>query len=191
LRVPSNFSVWPYKAVPLEDSRMSEGAVSPLEQKVTETFLELRIPVYRYVLGMVGDSREAEDLTQEAFLRLFLDLRKGQSVANARAWVFRVAHNLVVDRVRRHGDVDAVSVDDGDAEHEDPAPTAEQTILDRERQTKVSQALGRLSRQERNCVQLRRQGLRYREIAEVLAIRVPTVQTLLGRAVKKMVSAFE
>ncbi len=52
-------------------------------------------------------------------------------------------------------------------------------------------ALARLSAQERNCVQLRSHGLRYREIAEVLAIRVPTVQTLLGRAMRKIVSALE
>ncbi len=170
---------------------MSGGAVSVLEQKVTETFLELREPVFRYVLGMVGDPHEAEDLTQEAFLRLFTDLRKGQSVANVRAWVFRVAHNLVVDQVRRRGGVESVSVENAEADCEDPAPSAEETILDREQRTKVSQALGRLSPQERNCVQLRSQGLRYREIAEVLAIRIPTVQTLLGRAVRKIVSAYE
>jgi DNA-directed RNA polymerase specialized sigma24 family protein len=46
--------------------------------------------------------------------------------------------------------------------------------------------LDRLSVQERLCFELRAEGLRYREIAEVLALRIPTVQTLLGRAVKKI-----
>ncbi len=178
-------------AMPLEDNVPSGTAVSALEKSVTEVFLELRDPVYRYVLGLVGDPYEAEDLAQEAFLRLFTDLRKGQLVSNVRAWVFRVAHNLVVDRVRRPaGGFDAGRVEGTDSEQEDPSPTAEQTLLDRERQTRIDLALRRLSAQERNCIQLRSQGLRYREIAEVLSIRIPTVQTLLGRAVKKIVSTF-
>ncbi len=193
--VRSNLRIWPYRAAPVEDSLTSGESLSALERQVTESFLELQKPIYRYLRGAAGDAmeaQEAEDLTQEVFLRLFADLRKGRSVTNVRAWVFRVAHNLIVDRIRQQRAAELSRVEEAEIDRrEDPAPTAEQALLESECRRKVGRALGRLSPQERNCVQLRSQGLRYRDIAEVLAVRVPTVQTLLGRAMRKIVSALE
>ena len=66
-----------------------------LGQKTGELFELLRQPVYIYLKAVVGNSGEAEDVTQEAFLRLYSALHKGQTIANVRLYLFRVAHNGV------------------------------------------------------------------------------------------------
>src|ERR1700738_1773346 len=71
-----------------------------LEEKVTRYFEQWRDPVHRYVVAAFGDPVEAEDITQEAFLQLYRCLHDGQSIANVRAWVFRTAHNLAINRLR-------------------------------------------------------------------------------------------
>ena len=160
---------------------------SKLERQITEIFLELREPVFRYVVRIVGSPEEAEDLAQEAFYRLFDDLRRGSSVQDVRFWVFRVAHNLAIDHCRRRRfSTPLQAVRTEPSEQEDPGLNAEQGLLERERISRLEAALTRLSPQENQCLQLRTQGLRYREIGELLGIRIPTVQTLLGRAIRKL-----
>lgn len=151
-----------------------------LEGTVKAVFQGLRAPVYRYLLGIVGNRTDAEDLTQETFIRLYNHLRAGQGVRNLRGFVFQIAHNLAVDFSRRP---ENGRTEDGEYERVDPEPDAERAMLAKE---KLERFLTSLSPQERRCVELRAEGLRYREIGEALGIRIPTVQTLLSRAVKKM-----
>src|SRR5438552_18556281 len=69
-----------------------------LDQKVTQLFKQLRDPVYRYLMTVVGNSAEAEDITQDAFLQLYRYLYSGQAINNVRSWVFKVANNLAINR---------------------------------------------------------------------------------------------
>ena len=102
-----------------------------------------------------------------------------------RAWLFRVAHNLAVDKVRRAFPAFLSTQEDWKC-YADPAPDAEQVMVDRELRRRVRLSLRRLSPQERHCLELRAEGLRYREIAEVLGIKISTVVTFLERAVEKI-----
>lgn len=157
-----------------------------LQQAVREIFVEMRLPVYRYLLAVVGSPVDAEDLTQETFIRLFGELSRGATITNLRPWLLRVAHNLAVDLSRtpdRVRPIGSLRPEDDADRHVDPAPHPEQQVLERER---VERILVPLSPQERRCVELRGEGLCYREIAEVLGVRIPTVQTLLSRAIRKV-----
>jgi sigma-70-like protein len=71
----------------------AEGHRQNPADEVSEQFERLRTPVYAYVLAVCGRAGEAEELTQEVFLRLYSYLRAGNRVRSTRAWVFRVAHN--------------------------------------------------------------------------------------------------
>lgn len=155
-----------------------------LEQEVTAVFVEMRDGVYRYLCSSLADPGDADDLTQEVFLRLYATLRSRRNVRNLRAWLFRVAHNLAVDwqRDKISGGTAVASP----AERADPSPSAEQSILQVEESQRIQRAIAGLSRQQRQCLELRAEGLRYREIAEILNIGIPTVQTFLARAVKKL-----
>jgi RNA polymerase sigma-70 factor (ECF subfamily) len=156
-----------------------------LRQQLTELFNAFREPIYRQCLRILASPADAEDVAQEVFVRFYREMRARRLVENPKAWLFRAAHNLAIDRLRvlRHDRpydrVESEAVADNSQE-------AEQALLARERHTRVLRSLEELSPQERRCMELRTEGLRYREIAEVLGVRVSTVETNLSRAVKKL-----
>jgi len=162
---------------------------SELERIITEVFGRLRDPVYRYLMSTLGSPAEAEELTQETFLRLLAHLQKGHPVEHVRAWVFRVAHNLALNTLRKRNRQEAVIPSGGGPrrdEKADPAPTAEERVIEQELQQRMSRALARLSPQERYCLELKAEGLTYREIAETLDIHPGSVATFLARGVGKL-----
>jgi RNA polymerase sigma-70 factor (ECF subfamily) len=161
---------------------------SALEQKVTEVFEWFYEPVYRYVRSIIGSAADAEDLAQEAFLRLYTSLQNENRIGNVRSWLFRVAHNLAIDYLRtvRHLDHDVPEVWELREERLDPGENAEQRLLEQEQRQRLRRAMIRLSPQERYCLELRAEGLSYREIAEVLGVSTSSVNTFLGRGVKKL-----
>jgi RNA polymerase sigma-70 factor, ECF subfamily len=163
-----------------------------LEQKVTRIFQALRLPVYYYLMAFLRDAATADDLTQDVFLRLYAHLHRGRAVENVRLWVFRVAHNLAFDERQRHQrlvQLDAPAWDDARANLPDPSLNPEQRALQRERLERTHAALQWLSAQERQCLLLRAEGLRYREIGEILGIGTSTVGEFLQRAVRKLVKS--
>jgi RNA polymerase sigma-70 factor (ECF subfamily) len=180
-----NYSV--SKELPLDGELMfTLRNSSTLKQKVTKVFEVLRDPVYRYLFRVLDNAEEAEDLTQEVFLRLYSHLHKGQAVGNIRGWVFRVAHNLAVDQQRKKAPIDSFGPANWD-QTQDPAPGAEQRILEKEQHRRLKRALAQLSSQEKQCLELRAEGLSYQEIAEILEMRLPTLVKYLGRIIKKLV----
>src|SRR4029453_4565162 len=99
---------------------------------------------------------------------------------NPKAWLFRAVHNLAIDSVRgsRHTQSCEESEDSENWEAvADPAPLPEERLAQVEKQEKVRALLSGLSPQERRCMELRTEGLTYREIAEVLGVRITTVET--------------
>ncbi len=179
----------PDAAITLDGRVLSRTPSIALENRVSEIFVALRDPVYRYLLAILNSASLAEELTQEAFIRLLKELRSGRPVGNVRSWVFRVAHNLAIDQIRERQAPDAcVPLDQSDclAVLEDPAADLEAWALDRETMARVQAALAKLPPLERQCLELRAEGLKYREIAEVLATHIPNVQVLLARAIRRI-----
>src|SRR5690242_4397119 len=71
-----------------------ERADKAIQDEVAQLFLEAREDVYRYLLSLGLFPPQAQEGAQEAFLRLYATLKKGEKILNTRAWIFRVAHNL-------------------------------------------------------------------------------------------------
>src|ERR1700689_2755664 len=88
----------PERALALAADRTS-GSMT-LSEKVHGLFEQLHVPVFRYLLRKTRDSGQAEDITQETFLRLFRHLREDRLLENPKAWLFTVANNLAVDASR-------------------------------------------------------------------------------------------
>src|SRR5262247_3276996 len=172
---------------------MSRGQIRQetlkLEQKVTGYFEQWREPVYRYVVAAFGNSAQAEDVTQEAFLQLYRCLHAGQSIGNARAWVFRVAHNLAVNQIKGRQFITPLD-DETWAEvrrlYQDTSPTPEQKLIQQEKFDRLRIAIASLTASERQCLHLRTKGLRYREIAEILELGTSTVAETLYRVIEKL-----
>src|SRR5436309_7397794 len=70
------------------------GSTARIRDEVAQLFQETREDVYRYLLTLGLYPPQAQEATQEVFLRLYTTLRKGEQIRNHRAWIFRVAHNL-------------------------------------------------------------------------------------------------
>ena len=153
--------------------------------EATTLYQELRKPLLRYLAGLGLSADEAQDVVQEAFLSLHKHLAGSGSQQNIRSWLFRVAHN----RARNHQQSYSQRMGqplEAAFEKASRDATPEQAALERERFRRVDTAVRALAVQERECLMLRAEGLRYREIGEVLGIPTSTVADLVDRAVKKL-----
>jgi RNA polymerase sigma-70 factor, ECF subfamily len=170
--------------------RSSESMV---EEKVIGLFDELRIPLLRYLAGFPLTLQDSEDVIQEVFLALFQYLRTGKSHQNVRGWLFRVAHNLALKKhLRSRKDIEnsgaLMAVEELVA---DPAPNPEDQFVFDQTQKRLLSVVRAMPEQNRWCLYLRAEGLRYREIAEVLDISLGSVSLYLERSLAHIARAAE
>lgn len=177
------------EVIPLADQLYAMTETRNLEEQIEQLFETLRMPVYTYLLSVFGDPGEAEDLTQDAFVQLYRTLLKGQEVENVRFWIFRVAHNLALNSRKHSQFVSTIQVatwKDFETMMPDTGPNPEQIVLRREKFERLFHGLKRLTLNERQCLYLRAEGFRYREIAEIMDVAVPTVGEYLRRSIMKL-----
>ena len=146
------------------------------------------------ILGYAGrimaDSTEAEDIAQEAMLRLWRaapDWRQGE--AKVSTWIYRVVTNLCTDRLRarRRRQTDALDLV---AEPEDGRPGVVASLIEADRMAALTAALASLPDRQRQAVVLRHiEGLTNPEIAEVLQIGVEAVESLTARGKRALTAA--
>jgi RNA polymerase sigma-70 factor (ECF subfamily) len=155
-----------------------------LGQRITAIFEKFRRPVFRYLLSLSAEPHQAEEITQEVFLRLYLHLYEGNTLDNPMAWLFTVARNLVVDasRVEQNvTDLDQTAWKVIAESKSAPQLNPEQLALQQERLTRLHLGILRLTPLQRQSLHLRVEGLRYREIAELLGVSVATVAEAVRR----------
>jgi RNA polymerase sigma-70 factor (ECF subfamily) len=160
-----------------------------LEQRITELFQQLRLPLYRYLLVALGNGEEAEDAAQECFLRLCRHLRTSGEVTNERLWLFHVAHNLVLDRkksARAQYEVGRSDWNEFAATQATTELSQEQVLLQKDKALRLREAFLSLTPQQQEVMRLREEGFGYREIAEALSLNVPAVAAHIRRAVAKI-----
>lgn len=138
-----------------------------------------------FAARMLSDRIEAEDVTQEAMLRLWRiapEWRSGE--AQVGTWLYRVVANLCTDRLRRRRLVPIDAVPDP----EDGAPGAVAGMIEAERAVALDAALASLPERQRQAVVLRHlDGLSNPEIAAVMDIGVEAVESLTARGKRALV----
>ena len=160
-----------------------------LGDRVNTLFQELRFPVFRFLLRKTHDPGHAEDLMQEIFLRLCKHLQQDRPLENPKAWLFTVANNLVIDtsRTESHAkDVDETTWKQIEELRASPQTSPEHVVLQQERLDRLQVAVLNLTPFQRQCLQLRAEGPRYREIAEILDVSISTVVDAVRRAALKL-----
>lgn len=152
---------------------------------------------YYSALGLVGSAEDAMDLSQEAFVRAF---RARQTIDPERpffAWLYQIIRRLCFNhtrdrRTRRRG-IDAAQnwlVDQAQSRNSGTHP--EQALAADEARRRVSDALELLSEKDREVLVLKEfEGLRYREIADVLQIPIGTVMSRLYSARRRLAASLE
>ena len=153
--------------------------------EVTALFREQSKSLLRYVVCLGLSRDEAQDIVQDVFVRLQQHLAGGGGQENIRGWLFRVAHNQARNRQksydRRFAEPLAADMDFLSSE-----ATPEKRVLEDEKLRRLAGAVRLLNEVERECLLLRAEGLRYREIGEVLGIATSTVGDIVERAIKKL-----
>jgi RNA polymerase sigma-70 factor (ECF subfamily) len=159
--------------------------------------------LYGYLRRYLGDETLAEDVFQNTFLQLFQKLNKYEQGRPVRPWLYTIATNQAIDALRRAGRRQAASLDqlretdaDGDVHSlldllQTPGTDPLEKVAADERRDRVRAAVDQLPDHLRATVVLAYyQGLKYREIAEVLAIPVGTVKSRLHVALQKLQEAW-
>jgi len=160
---------------------------STLEEEIVGLFDLLREPLLRYLSGLGLPMADGEEIVQEVFLSLFQHLRRGGDRTNLRGWVFRVAHNLGLKRRSRTFRPSSVAWE----WLCDPGPDPEEQFFKSETDRRVRAVMGALPEQDRRCLMLRAEGLRYREIARTLAMSLGAVSMSLARSLARIARAAE
>ncbi len=137
--------------------------------------------VLRTAYRMLGSLEDAQDVTQEVFLRV---LKHGNKLGpDPKAWLYRVTVNVCNDYYRRarHASSELTG------ETADPAPDPEKILSLKERRTLLLAGLGRLSPRERSCIVLRDiEGLTTAEVAQILDVEETTVRGQIHSARVKL-----
>jgi RNA polymerase sigma-70 factor, ECF subfamily len=151
--------------------------------------------IYRYVRGMVRDPDEAEDLTQEAFLRAHRERDTVKDSGAMLSWLYRIATHVSLDRLRQRASVAAKqsSVDPADVDPPDLAtPSVDQNLEQGQMSACIQRFLVDVPDTYRSAILLHDcHGLTGPEIAAVLDVPLPTVKIRLHRARRRLKADLE
>lgn len=163
---------------------MTQAQEAPRDAEAAATvYADCYAELTRFLKRLCGDASLAEDLAQEAGMRLVATMRL-EHVERPRAFLFHVAANLARDHLRRH----LVAQQHADAHADDePAPAADQVAAARQEIALVAKAIAGLPARARAVLQLARiEGYSQKEIATRLAITPKTVENHLTRALAQL-----
>ena len=162
-------------------ARLVVRAIAGDREAFGDLYERHRAAIYRYVFYRVGEATEAEDLTATVFLKAWEALdhyRPGKTPFTA--WLYRIAHNLLVDRYRKHKDLEPLE------EHPmDPAveSNTEYQVMYNERAAAISRVLAQLEPIHQQVLTLRFiNGLSHAETAQVIGRTEGTIRVLQHRA---------
>jgi len=156
-------------------------------ETIEELFAALESPLLNYALRLVGERALAEDIVQEAFMRLHAQF---EQVREPRRWLYRTAHNLALNQRRREDRIISLEAPldeggDSSTETTDPQPLPDEQIARWEGIGLVRLSLETLDERSRELVRLKfHDGLSYKEISAKTGLTTGHVGYLLHHAIK-------
>lgn len=139
--------------------------------------------IFGFLLRLVGDPAEAEDLALETFLRLYQKPPEGGSEQKVDGWLYRVASNLGFNSIRgwkRRQQYELKAGKDELLGHGEASPA--EILVAKEEQQHVRQVLGDMNDHQALILVMRHSGMAYREIATALGLSAASIGPLLNRA---------
>ncbi len=155
---------------------------------ILELYDQEHIAIRRYLVFLGLSSDAAQEIVQDAFLKLHEHLLANGDRKNLRAWLYKVAHNLGrnAQTASRATKTDALDGEGVGRDLKANALSAEEALLEAERNRRIQQAINGLPAAQKECLVLRAQGLKYREIAEALNLSVSTVGENVQRGLERL-----
>lgn len=156
--------------------------------------------IFVLALGMLHDPQDAQDVTQEAFIKVHRYLGNFQGSASFYTWLYRITYNLAIDHLRRNGRLHTVDYDDriGREAVEDPAgllprvpgSNPARALGRRELLEKIKEAVDALPPYHRGVIIMREiEGMSYKEMAEAMKVSKGTIMSRLHHARQKLQKA--
>ena len=169
--------------------RMVELAQMRNAEAFTILFQYHRSGVYRYIVSFLGKDEDAHDLTQSTFLKAWERLPTLRDVSKFKAWLYRIARNLMYDCGRREERISFHSWE-GLGEHTiaQSKPGPEEVVAQAEL---VQLALAEVPPHFRECLILQTVGFSQREIAEIVGINEASVRTYVSNAHRQVREAYQ
>jgi len=179
----------------MDENTIIEGMARGDQRAFRELVERYKKKVYYLALDMAGNAVDAEDISQEVFLKVYRSFSTFRRGAKLGSWLYRVTYNAAIDHLRSKGAVPE-PVDDQVLESRsaggaglaqgrmpDPAAAAEASDLQR----RIARALEKVSPQEKAVFLLRHnEDLMLKDIAETLGLSIGSVKSYLFRAVRKL-----
>jgi len=182
------------KSPPPDDKTLAARAAEGSQRAFRELLERYERPVFSLVYRMVRDRGLAEDLTQEALIRAFTAIGGYNPSYKFSSWVFKIAHNVTIDHLRRKridtisldGAPDALTADEQARTRpivESPDERPDAYVENLELGSEIEAAIGRLRPHYRTVTLLRHvEGYSYNEISQIMDLPLGTVKTYIHRA---------
>lgn len=163
----------------------STPEAATLEAPTLEALLaQFQAPLLRYAARLIRDEDEAQDVVQEVFVKYHNSPPAGREGKQLSVWLYRVAHNLCIDRIRKESRMRAQAVQMPLPDH---APPASAALMAEDTRRELDRLLGRLNDNQRTVVILKiQEGKSYKEISEITGLTVSNVGFLIHTAMKKL-----
>jgi RNA polymerase sigma-70 factor, ECF subfamily len=171
------------------EDRLVESARAGDERAFEELVRRYEKPIYYLCLRSVREEEEAADLAQTAFLKAYKGLPGFRREASFKTWLYRIAINLCKNYLRDYGKKRFDSLGEMD-----PPSTANplHELIEHERQMLLAQAWAKLPERQRLTVALKvQEGMKYREIAEVMGCSVGTIKANFHHACTRLREMFQ
>ncbi len=153
------------RRLPISSWVSADRTLEQIQEDVSRLYETRGIVVFRSVLSIIRDTYEAEDITQDAFLRLYSALRSGESIRNTVEWLVVVAKNLARDRLKRMKRQTSIT-DVLTAKAKNP----EEVLIDESYYQMWLRMRDRLPPTEQACLELFGRGATFKEISISLGL---------------------
>ncbi|GDX40471.1 RNA polymerase sigma factor RpoE [Armatimonadota bacterium] len=185
--------MWAMENVMHTDTLLIQRAQANDRTAFNEIVLRYKSKVYNYISRMVRSSADAEDLTQETFVRAYLSIHSFQSRASLNTWLFRIATNLCIDfsrKTKAHIQASSLSQtcyedDDTGSQRDilDVSYDPQRVLISKELGRELDTALSQLPEKLRTVILLYdMEGLSYEEISSIVNVPLGTVKSRIFNA---------
>jgi RNA polymerase sigma-70 factor (ECF subfamily) len=168
-------------------NKAAQGDIDAFEEiyKSTSAF------VYNVVLRITNNRNDADEVTQDVFVKAFDNLKNFEHRSSFKTWIYRIAANMAINHCRKHSRYERGKVEYDPVVHDTQVSGDARAELDREDSKKrIASMLEVLDPDQRACIVLREiEGLDYNSIAAALRININTVRSRLKRAREKLLAA--
>ena len=169
------------------------------ERAFEQMFEQLKVPIFNYILRMVKNMQVAEDLFGEVFIRVINSLPNIDTSINIKSWIYKIAHNLVIDHFRKQKNVKILSLDAPISANDNSRATTlkdlignydnlpSKELLKKQMQKLLEEAIESLPKEQKEIFLLREySGLSFKKISEILDCPINTALSRMQYALKAL-----